>query len=219
MPPKAPIPLPRKLFNPKCNESGANNNEVIKNEVVLIKDDNPDMSLSTLINSVEKDIELLEQLEMKSDDDRCSLYLPVSAKLLSLPGYRPRECTASPPPLPRDGTASPPPLPRKTIIHKRHNSDSTLNSSYETEPDEDVPSTPSSPTDSHMADQVTKYMLRKPVTVFCPFCLGQFFHHEYLHDHLLHYHPEELYQLKDKKYQNLKPETCPCCQAEFLKVS
>ena len=208
MPPKAPIPLPRKLFNPKCNESGANNNEVIKNEVVLIKDDNPDMSLSTLINSVEKDIELLEQLEMKSDDDRCSLYLPVSAKLLTLPGYRPR-----------DGTASPPPLPRKTIIHRRHNSDSTIHNSYETEPDEDVPSTPSSPTDSHMADQVTKYMLRKPVTVHCPFCLGQFFHHEDLQDHLLQIHSEELYQLKDKKYYNFKPETCPCCKAEFLKVS
>ena len=202
MPRKAPVPLPRKLFNHKCSEVEANNNEALK------KDNNPDMSLSTLINSVEKDIELLEQLEMKSDDNRCSLYLPVSAKLLSLPVCRPRE-----------GTATPPPLPRKTIIHRRHNSDSTINSSYETEPDEDLLSTPSSPTDTHMADEVTKYMLRKQVTLYCPFCQGQFFHHEDVQDHLLHSHPEELYQLKENKYQNLKPETCPCCQAEFLKVS
>ena len=156
---------------------------------------------------------------MKSDYDRCSLYLPVTAKLLSLPGYRPRDGTASPPPLPRYGTASPPPLPRKTFIHRRHSSDSTINSSYETELDEDVPSTPSSPTDTHLADQVTKYMFRKPVTVYCPFCLAQFFHQEDLQDHLLQSHSQELYQLKDKDHQNVMPETCPCCQAEFLKVS
>ena len=54
--------------------------------------DGPD--LSALICSVEKDILLLEQLEVRSSDRRGSLPLPLSfmsADLLSLPGYRPRK--------------------------------------------------------------------------------------------------------------------------------
>ena len=48
--------------------------------------------LSALICSVEQDIMLLEQLEVRSCDRRGSLSLPLSfmsADLLSLPGYRP----------------------------------------------------------------------------------------------------------------------------------
>ena len=52
----------------------------------------PDLNLHTLIDSVERDIELLEQLEtcgskhLSYDGDN----LPISANLLNLPGYKPR---------------------------------------------------------------------------------------------------------------------------------
>ena len=210
---KAPIPLPRKLFYSKnecgmCSENGCEVNNDKKAEQANIL---ADMSLSTLICSVERDIELLEQLEMNSGDHRDSLHLPVSAKLLSLPGYRPRGNTGS--------SSPPPPLPRKTLGHRRHNSDSTINSSNETELEEEFPSTPSSPTDTYMADEITKHTMRQPRTIFCPFCLGHFYHYQDLQDHLLQTHPEELHQVKNDKYHHFKPETCPCCQAEFLKVS
>ena len=209
---KAPVPAPRKKLNScgGCSENSyeTNNNEV-KGEGSV--DDNHDMSLSTLIISVERDIELLDQMEMKSVDSAGS------AKLLSLPGYRPRD-TSFPV---RDFSypATPPPLPRKTLRHRRHNSDSTINTSYDPEIEEDFPSTPSSPTDTFIADEVTKHMLRRPVTVFCPYCLAQFFHHQDLQEHLLHAHADELHALKEDRHHNLRPETCPCCQAEFLKVS
>lgn len=175
---------------------------------VISVDDNHDMSLSTLIISVERDIELLDQMEMKSGDTTGG-----SAKLLSLPGYRPRDSTST---TTASYPATPPPLPRKTRRHRRHNSDSTINTSYE-DNEEDFPSTPSSPTDTYMADEVTRHMIRRPVTVFCPYCLAQFFHHKDLQEHLLHSHSDELHALREDKHYNLRPETCPCCQAEFLK--
>ena len=117
-------------------------------------------------------------------------------------------------------SANSPPLPRKTVRHRRHNSDSTINSSYDTdELDEYFLSTPSSPINTYIADEVTKHILRKPTTVCCPYCLGYFFHHQELQEHLLQSHSEELYSLKNDEYHNIMPEICPCCQAEFLKVS
>ena len=84
---KAPIPVPRQLKEcRKCYENGCET----KHGHVKNSDNDPDMSLSTLICSVERDIELLEQLEMNSGAHRGSLPLPVSAQLLALPGYRPR---------------------------------------------------------------------------------------------------------------------------------
>ena len=63
----------------------------------------PDLNLHTLIDSVERDIELLEQLEngsgrnvgsyhqgYNSMSEHSELILPASAKLLNLPGYKPR---------------------------------------------------------------------------------------------------------------------------------
>ena len=94
---KASIPVPRKLSDPKkefcCCENGCdttNNNVKRKQGKVKGRANDPDMSLSTLICSVERDIELLEQLEMNSGAHRGSLPLPVSAQLLALPGYRPK---------------------------------------------------------------------------------------------------------------------------------
>ena len=91
------------MFNPKkesrkCCENGCetnNNNVKTKQEFVKRRCDDPDLSLSTLICSVERDIELLEQLEMNSGAHRGSLPLPVSAQLLALPGYRPRGNTGT----------------------------------------------------------------------------------------------------------------------------
>ena len=57
----------------------------------------PDLNLHTLIDSVERDIELLEQMENGShhrhnhNPGHTSLVLPASAALLNLPGYKPRQ--------------------------------------------------------------------------------------------------------------------------------
>ena len=107
---KAPIPVPRKLFgvsnnkffdgskgnirncdvNKTVNKKLSTNGEFLGRESNVNPSSDPDLNLSTLICSVERDIELLEQLEMNSGEHRGALPLPVSSKLLGLPGYRPR---------------------------------------------------------------------------------------------------------------------------------
>ena len=88
-----------------------------------------------------------------------------------------------------------------------------------TDPNDSVPDTPTSPGDVHLATRLTQHMLSKQRTWFCPFCSGQPYHHQHLQDHLLQNHSEELSQVKNETYSKFKPEKCPCCQAEFLKVS
>ena len=56
----------------------------------LTSSGSPDLNLHTLIDSVERDIELLEQLENHSSVGDNGLILPTSATLLNLPGYKPR---------------------------------------------------------------------------------------------------------------------------------
>ena len=109
---KAPVPVPRKILgisNEKRCETPIDNlrshpmNKTVRKPASHFKDaeddhenqtenreTDPDLNLSTLICSVERDIELLEQLEMNSGEHRGALPLPVSSKLLGLPGYRPR---------------------------------------------------------------------------------------------------------------------------------
>ena len=106
---KAPIPVPRKIFGVSnntffdgnirnCDVNKTVNKKLSRNGEFLGRESNvnpnpssdPDLNLSTLICSVERDIELLEQLEMNSGEHRGALPLPVSSKLLGLPGYRPR---------------------------------------------------------------------------------------------------------------------------------
>ena len=64
---------------------------VVDGEVGHNDGGDPNLNLSNLIHSVERDIELLEQLEMNTGDHRGALPLPVTSKLLGLPGYRPRD--------------------------------------------------------------------------------------------------------------------------------
>ena len=113
MMPRSPIPVPRKLI-PRDHHSSSAAPRIyprgcgVKPNTWLTSDrrtssgdlsdltssGSPDLNLHTLIDSVERDIELLEQLENHSvpslDND---LILPTSAALLSLPGYKPRTST------------------------------------------------------------------------------------------------------------------------------
>ena len=53
--------------------------------------------------------------------------------------------------------------------------------------------------------------------IFCPLCPGYFYNQSEFQDHLLRSHYEDL--LNEKVDVRLfKKETCPCCEAEFLKV-
>ena len=60
--------------------------------------------------------------------------------------------------------------------------------------------------------------MQQPKAIFCPFCLAHFYHPMELQNHFVHQHSEELAQLKKDKNKHFKRETCPCCDAEFLKV-
>jgi len=260
---KAPVLVPRKILPVSMGDSRKKNTSRNKNGVCddgdgvggdcddVVDDDDgvveqsqdgdPDLNLSTLISSVERDIELLEQLEMNTGDHRGALPLPVSSKLLGLPGYRPKDghhhhhyignpdrrssietakltnpgydallCTRLYPEVP----STPPPLPRKTHGHRRTNSDSTL---HKSQPHQDNPPTPASPSEALIANRLSRHVVQQQKPIFCPFCLGHFYHPMELQSHLVHQHTQELSQLKQDRNKHFKRETCPCCDAEFLK--
>jgi len=188
-----------------------------------------ELNLYTLIDSVEKDIELLEQLE--SGSQQAGGYFKIqrlsdTEDLYNLPGYRPRAnqvqsnqerrksiesskstnpgydallCTRLYPGVP----STPPPLPRKLKpTHRRTHSDSNI--TVKPLP-EDRPPAARDKSKSNLAAQI-----------FCPLCPGYFYSQAEFQDHLLRSHYTDL--LHDKVDVKLfKKETCPCCEAEFLK--
>ena len=133
-----------------------------------------------------------------------------TAKLTN-PGYDALLCTRLYPEVP----STPPPLPRKTHGHRRTNSDSTL---HKSQPHQDNPPTPASPSEALIANRLSRHVVQQQKPIFCPFCLGHFYHPMELQSHLVHQHTQELSQLKQDRNKHFKRETCPCCDAEFLKV-
>lgn len=67
-----------------------------------------------------------------------------------------------------------------------------------------------------MAERLSRHALSGPRMVFCPFCVGQFYQQQELQDHLIQAHSQELHLLRDQEFQHFQPETCPCCNAQFL---
>ena len=186
---KAPVPVPRSL-------------EATDLSTVL----STDLSLSSLICSVERDILRLEQMETSGSplghlpslsSSSSSPTPPLSSQLLSLPGYRPRPPPASPSvvnpgydallwrrlhPLP---SPPPPPLPTK-LGHRRRNSDSVCLSSPRSSSPPPPPTTPDSPEELTMAARLTRHCnLALPRMVFCPFCVAHFYHQQQLQEHLV----------------------------------
>lgn len=207
-----------------------------------------DLSLSTLICSVERDIQLLEQMErsgtalghlpsLPSLPSSPSPTPPLSSTLLSLPGYRPRPPVPSSPSVVNPGydallcrrlypvppSTPPPPLPAKASKgHRRRNSDSLLSSSLASTPRRSSPppgdpATPESPGEAVMAERVTRHAAA-PRQVFCPFCPAHFYQQQQLQEHLVSQHSAELQMLRREELAHFRPETCPCCQAQFLQV-
>ena len=183
----------------------------------MIITDNSDMSLSTLITNVERDIELLEQLQNDNEEDDIKKKISEykngeflgSSKLLSLPGYKPK-------------TSPPPPVPSRH--RQRHQSDSFLNTSSERAEDEGddddyVPLTPPSPEESSCVHGFLTDNLGNLSPMYCPYCAGNFYHQHDLQEHLLHAHEDELNYLQNQETKLFTSQTCPCCGAQFLKVN
>jgi len=200
-------------------------------EKMIPSEDSGELNLYTLIDSVEKDIELLERLE--NDSQQGGSYFKIQRlsdveELYNLPGYRPKVnsfpsnqsrrksietaqytapgydallCTRLYPGVP----STPPPLPRKlkAAAHRRTHSDSNISvSSLPSQADQDQ--------DLHQDSSEVA------AQIFCPLCPGYFYSQSEFQDHLLHSHYKDLLHEKiDVKL--FKKETCPCCEAEFLK--
>ena len=93
-----------------------------------------------------------------------------------------------------------------------------MNRSKQRDSLEDNPITPASPSEAFIASKLSNHLMEHPQAIFCPFCLGHFYHPLELQDHFVKTHSGELTKLKKDKNTNFKHETCPCCEAEFLKV-
>ena len=71
-----------------------------------------------------------------------------------------------------------------------------------------------------MAERVIRHAAIAPRQhVFCPFCVAHFYQQQELQEHLISHHSEELHLLRQEQLAGFRAETCPCCQAQFLKVS
>ena len=80
-----------------------------------------------------------------------------------------------------------------------------------------VPATPASPSEAVIASRLSSHIMLQPRPSFCPLCPGSFYSKTELQDHLLSSHSQDLSLIK-KDVKHFKKETCPCCEAEFLKV-
>ena len=180
----------------------------------MIITENSDMSLSTLITSVERDIELLEQLQYDNDeqdkDENCSDHkdgeFSGSLKLLSWPGYKPKTN----------------PQTMSSRPRQRHQSDSILSISSDREEDKDVtcvPLTASSSGERSFEHGSVTHTLDYCKPMYCPYCAGHFYHQNDLQDHLLLSHEDDLSHLQSHETKLFSSQTCPCCGAQFLKVS
>ena len=130
------------------------------------------------------------------------------------PGYDALLCTRLYPEVP----STPPPLPKKLRTHRRTNSDSSMNTSVTAPTSPEVaPGTPASPSEAVIASRLTSHLMQQPRPTFCPLCPGYFYSQSELRDHLVQAHSDDLSLIK-KNLKHFKKETCPCCEAEFLKV-
>ena len=227
MPPgrKAPVPVPRSVG------TGAT-----------------DLSLSTLISSVERDILMLEQMErtgsalghlnsLPSLPSSPSPTPPITSTLLSLPGYRPPGWHRPRPPLPsspsivnpgydallcrrlnRTPPSTPPPPLPAKLGHRRRNSDSLLSSSIASIPPSPGPGTPHGSPGEAVMAERVIRHAAAPRHVFCPFCVAHFYQQQELQEHLMGQHSGELQLLRKEQLEGFRAETCPCCAAQFLQV-
>ena len=188
-------------------------NKIPKPAPRSVLENHNNIALCDLINSVENDIKLLNTLEDENDifrsdnNDNNITSMDGSSKLLSLPGYRPN--------------TGPPPLPSR----HRHMSDTVINNLTVNNEEKEAgetdysPHTPPSPEENRIADSVSHHTFNQCRPIYCPLCVGHFYHYQQLQDHLLEAHTEELQQLQNQNYQIFTAQTCPCCDAQFLKVS
>ncbi|CAB4064968.1 unnamed protein product [Lepeophtheirus salmonis] len=221
----APVAAPRKNKPPLREDSS------------LEDEDSPYMNLSELINSVERDIWVLEQLENKSRTRHpWSLDMPVvtTEEILNLPGYKPKNkpldsrAPAAPPLVKsfNEGPSSPVKTPPAPVQIKRRrasdndNDDSRIN---------DMIHHRLLPKGNAVTNVLYARRLPSPPIVrkeeenrrlYCPLCAQPFGYVFGLECHLLSVHYEDLKLLKDGDRLDdgeFIPRLCPVCRAQFLK--